>query len=534
MDKYPKNNWKVELFLILGLTFLAGLVWYFNYNNYFTGIFLNDAMDYAGIARNLAEGDGFISQYLTPLSLIHQGIPQPDMWRAPLWPLVLSVFQLIFGFVDEASALGTGFFFILTAPLIFLLGRSLFSVTVGFVSTLIYLGSPQLLNYSISGMTEPMSIFLMVLMFLVLVSPLLKNSWGDVLLGLVIGLFYLTRYNALLFLPFLILYRVFQYPKPKDKIFSALRIILGFLVVTLPWFIRNIFLFGNPLFSLQKYELAMFTKTYPEYMMYGLPDKIETLSFLNNHFQEVIDKIVLGAKSFYGLIADVNFWGFLPVLIILFFLPVFWRDKRVASFKLVTIFMFLTQLGALLIIHFIPRLFYIFTPLLIIGAVGSVFIYLKIFIFKINSFKIKGLAQGLLLFFMIAGAGFCVYQNYSQYTFQEAEEIEFLPQIATVMNLTLTDDLILTNEGHILSWYGNRYALKFPYLIEMIPLLDEISPIDGLYISDRILWNLPEVENEWKNIYYNRPKELYNFYLDKVFKDKDGACTGLLYLRKES
>ena len=104
-----------------------------------------------------------------------------------------------------------------------------------------------------------------------------------------LGLFYLTRYNALVFLPFLALFRAYQCPGKRAV--AVLRVLAGFLLATLPWLIRNTIIFGNPFFSLQKYEIAMFTKTYPDYLMYGLPEKVDALGFAWQHIQEIGDKI---------------------------------------------------------------------------------------------------------------------------------------------------------------------------------------------------------------------------------------------------
>lgn len=532
IQEYGKKTVGIwELILLVGLTLLTAVIWYAYYQQHFIGLLLNDAMDYAGIARNVAEGEGFISQYLTPLSLVHQGVPQADMWRAPLWPLVLAGFQGVFGFIDEASAFGTGFFFIITTPLVFLLARCLFSSTVAVASTLLYMGSPVLLAYSISGMTESMSVFFMVLCFLVLLSPKTTNRWGDVLLGLVLGLFYLTRYNALVFLPFLALFRAYQCPGKRAV--AVLRVLAGFLLATLPWLIRNTIIFGNPFFSLQKYEIAMFTKTYPDYLMYGLPEKVDALGFAWQHIQEIGDKIAQGWASFISMATTQEFWGIVPLIVLLFFLPIGWRQKQVGWWKVLVILLFGLQMAALLVIHFIPRLFLIFTPLLLIGGIGSLVTLLS-----------QGLARGrkgagrqkALLALgtgVILVAGIVSYWNYSQYPVAGGEKTMWPEEIAALDKLTGAEDLVLTNEGHLVSWYGNRYAVKLPYAIEMIPQIQALHPVQALYLSDRILWHMPEVENEWKNIYYNRPEELYGLHLSKVFWEKD-VCKGVLYVKDGS
>ena len=70
----------------------AAAVWYSFYSRTFVALSINDAMDYASIGKNVAEGRGFVSSYITPLGLAHKGLPHPDLWRAPVWPAVLALF----------------------------------------------------------------------------------------------------------------------------------------------------------------------------------------------------------------------------------------------------------------------------------------------------------------------------------------------------------------------------------------------------------------------------------------------------------
>jgi 4-amino-4-deoxy-L-arabinose transferase-like glycosyltransferase len=514
----------VDLTAALAAAVIAAAVWYMYYKQYFIGLTLNDAMDYAGIARNVAEGEGFISQYVTPLGMAHHGVPQPDMWRAPLWPLALAGFQKIFGFIDEASALGTGFFFVFTAPLVFLLARQLFNHVVAAGSVLLYIASPQLLYYSISGMTESMAVFFMVLMFLVLASSPANSRAGDILLGFVTGLFYLARYNALLFLPFVALFRALQGKKTAPV--AAARVALVFLLTVSPWLARNTILYGSPLFSLQKYEPAMFTGTYPDYVLYVLMDKINVREFIINNMAQIAEKAAAGWQEFLSMAGGQEFWGTAPVLVVLFVL-LFWADSRAAAFKGLVAVLFAAQLAALLVIHFIPRLFLIFTPLFIILGIGSlatVLYFLAGYMGNVGRRKGLKLCLGLAV---VLGAGVFGVLNFSGSKPGVAEKTMFPLPIAELSGNTSAGDLVMTNEGHLVSWYGNRYAVKIPYAMDMIPALEKISPVKALFISNRILWHMPEVKNEWKNIYYQHPDKIYNFRLYKVYQDKS-----VLYIKE--
>lgn len=64
----------------------------------FTTLNTPDPFDYAQLARNLAEGKGFTTQLITPLSWreVPQLTAHPNLWWAPLYPLMVAAsFQLI-------------------------------------------------------------------------------------------------------------------------------------------------------------------------------------------------------------------------------------------------------------------------------------------------------------------------------------------------------------------------------------------------------------------------------------------------------
>ena len=196
------SDWLAGALLLLVVAAFALGYWHAFYKATFHGLFINDAWDYASMARNIALGRGVLSEYLTPLGLAHLGVPQPDLWRAPLWPVLLALFQKVFGFKDEASALAGGACFGAGACLVFLLGRRWFNLPVAVAATLLYIFSSQLLIFANSGLTEPLSVLLMLAWFYLLTGPCPDAWWQPLLAGAAGGLFYLARYNAgLFFLP---------------------------------------------------------------------------------------------------------------------------------------------------------------------------------------------------------------------------------------------------------------------------------------------------------------------------------------------
>jgi len=561
-------RWHVFL-IALVLFMLATVFWHSYYEAAFQGLIYNDAMDYASIARNIALGKGLISQYLTPLGLAHHGVPQPDIWRAPLWPLVLACFQKVFGFIDEASALAGGCCFAASAVLVFLLGCRFFNIFVGIGSSLLFIFSRQILNFSVSGLTEPLAILLMLSWVFALSSFPVRRWWGGLLAGGIAGFFYLCRYNAILFLLPGMVYWVWRYfqdfsqqsqsaegtancrnlqlqsynnylsEEPEQKrrpylvaIFKSLLFLLGFFLVVSPWLGRNFVLTGNPFFSLQKYEPAMFTKTYPDYSLYMIPERIDVLAFVRDHQDELLVKIREGWNSFqkefstseFTGVAVFVFWCFLFSLV----LPFGKKYPRQRGLRLLLTSCFFFQLLALLPLHYISRLFIIFAPFYMIYAAGAVWWlvtssgeHLLLPLYR------RLLAVLVLTIFTIGG----VWANFP----------DFKPQLAgphprelrsavlqDVAKVVPGDMVVVSNEGHLFAWYGGRYACKLPYSPVLLEEVCRLAPVEALFVSNWITWNLPEADPAWIKFYLQRPEHFQNFKLVKIYPD----CS-LLYLRQE-
>ena len=514
-----KREHLVTLLCLSICTLFTAGVWYLYYQRYFNGLILNDAMDYAGIARNVALGHGFISQYITPLGLAHHGVPQPDMWRAPLWPLALAGFQKAFGFIDEASALGAGFFFIAASPVIFLLARQWFGTLVAAGSVIIYTLTPKLLYYSISGMTESMSIFFMALAVLLVSVKSLKNSYGDWLSGIGLGLFYLARYNALVFIPFFLLFRWFC---RREGILPPARLLAGFLLTALPWLIRNTVIFGSPLFSLQKYEPVMFTPAYPDYSLYLFTTKVNVMEFFKNHPGEIIEKVTSNWADYTSFFFSPDLNGVSAAVLITFLAAVILPlTKKAAGIRPLIALCYVTQLAALLVIHFIPRLFLIFSPFYIIFALGAIYTLTGMLFTRFRRLKaVPGLVTAAAILLLS-------FNNYTspgppeKYTPERSTYSDILNEISARVP---ESQVVLTDMGHHVSWYGDRYACKIPYSVDMIPEIQKRADVGALFISDRILWHMPEADRNWKEFWYRKPKEINGLRLYKVYEK------GLLYL----
>ncbi len=506
------------LCIILALLLIGGGVWYYYYRHAFMALPYNDAMDYASMARNISLGRGFTSRYLTPLSLAHYGPPYPNLWRGPLWPLFLAGCFKLFGATEPVVAAAGGFFYGAVLPPLFLLGSKIMNRAAAFCGCLLYIFSPLALFYSISGMTEPLALFLLVCwVYLLLLAPG-RSPFFYLFTGGAAGLFYLARYNALIFLPLSLFYLWFCGRKYEKNQFPKLIVYLaGWLLIAAPWLWRNFQLLGNPFFSLQAYEPAMFTLTYPGYTLYMLPETVAVWAFIRQHPGEILFKICTGLKTFLKNMPDPAFTGLAPLLTV--FSGIGLLVPRARKTKLFLAGCFLAQLAALLLIHYIPRLFFIFLPFYILFALTAVE-YLQGF------FPRPG--WGYLL--LTAFTAFALFTNFPPWHEGNSWHHwpqEYAPAIADAATHISPQGVVLSNDGHLLSWYADRLALKIPVQWAQVEELENRAPIAGLWLSNRLRWgNTPEAGEEWLEIMREKPPQLGNYRLFAVYEDGS-----LFYLR---
>jgi len=274
---------------VVGLTVMYDFRAYHNFNN-------QEAMDSAQVARNLAEGHGFTTEFIRPFSLYlvqkhNQGKTasgtndvdaacvngfHPDLANAPLYPALLAGLMktwkpewqvdTIKPFWSEGGqfqrykpefriAIFNQVLLFVIVGLVFFIARKLFDGPAAWLSAVFTLGSALLWRFSISGL----STMLLVVIFLGLIWCLIKaEEWGRaepppntgkiagnaVAIGLLLGLGMLTSYSfGWLILP--VAGFLFWFGGPKKHI-QAWTAILTFIVITTPWIARNFSVSGTP------------------------------------------------------------------------------------------------------------------------------------------------------------------------------------------------------------------------------------------------------------------------------------------------
>ena len=113
-----------------------------------------DALDYAQVARNLAEGNGFTTDFIKPLSLARfkELDHHPDLVFPPLHPWVTSLFMRVMGATKQAVALACGLPFLVSLLVTYLLGTRLFDRRVGMLGAALFGVNLWVLRFSFSGL----------------------------------------------------------------------------------------------------------------------------------------------------------------------------------------------------------------------------------------------------------------------------------------------------------------------------------------------------------------------------------------------
>jgi hypothetical protein len=256
-----------------------------------------DAQDYAQLGRQIAAGRGSTTRYMpwngldyltrrdeggAGLGAGSDGAPTwPNIVRFPLTPALMALTFAVFGPTDEAVHLPAGLAFVLAAGCVGLLGARAYNLWVGLTAGLTAAFLPLLVNYSLTGLTEP-TLGMLILAVLACLAerrsdsrfplrrevdqaasgPPLSIAMGRgvgggafrlVLGGVLFGLMILNRYDtALLVVPFLGLWLL----RRSDWRAASARFIGPALIVVLPWAVHLTIVAGTPLFNLQPASIA--------------------------------------------------------------------------------------------------------------------------------------------------------------------------------------------------------------------------------------------------------------------------------------
>jgi hypothetical protein len=246
-----------------------------------------EAMDMAQLGRNLAEGRGYTTRFIRPMSfqLIRERLKEreeaasqillrdhPDLQNPPVHPMMVAVLfkvlpdRFVSGLPADVNRMRpwgevviTGlnlFWFGVGTVLLYRLGRRLFDAWVGGLAAATYAGTELMWQFCSNGLPTPFLIVLVILLAGLLarldetgaeLAPgVVPPFWAPVrlamLAGLVLGIGFLTRYSfAWLAVP-AVIWMLVTHVRRWSVVTACL---LTLLVVSAPWMARNYHLSGR-------------------------------------------------------------------------------------------------------------------------------------------------------------------------------------------------------------------------------------------------------------------------------------------------
>ncbi|MCJ7821857.1 MAG: glycosyltransferase family 39 protein, partial [Armatimonadetes bacterium] len=272
----------------------ALFAWFFS--SEFKGLTLPEAMDMAQVGRHISEGEGFTTSFVRPLSLagVARAERHPDIYNAPLYPLVLAVAFNVLGANDRAVGSVSLLFGMLTALFAYFVGARLVDQRAGALSAVLVSLSAGFLYAGVSGLNITLLAFLITLGFYLILRHSGSLRWS-IACGAVWGLTCLTEYTAVgLIVPAIVLVVLAQ---RELRLKHAGAFAVGLVVILLPWMVRNWIVIGGPLTSLKACSIAAYGTTYPVTSLYRYQleklSSVAPMTFMMGNLGEVGKKLLL-------------------------------------------------------------------------------------------------------------------------------------------------------------------------------------------------------------------------------------------------
>ncbi len=491
------------------IIFLAVAVWSVYFSLVYRGLMIPDAYDYAQIAMQIEAGKGNSTLQVFPHQVpfyAQNGLFDdniPNLHRFWLHPLLLAFLMSMFGAANYQviAAAVSGFFFIATVALIYILGSLLFDYRIGFLSSLGYLLCNSILTYSINGMTESGFAFLYTALFIFLYLYLRdRKPIHAALSGIFLGLGYLQRSNILLSIPAIAFLFILGSRRLRARGLTILFAL--FLAVASPLLAHNIHYSGKPFFNFSLVRnLAIYFS--PDRAWVDLGCRLQALSIPALYAQYPSRYISKWLNEMARLLdADFIFKEYM-----VFFPLAIWGyfglgDKRRRLFYKALLLVLISQILAYNFILQTPRYYFHLVPLMIPLAFFGVKRALEGITARNNSYSIAfhAISAGLLV--VISIPLFREITSEHGYYYLEADRRNML----VLKGLIPPNDMVLSDISWIVATDARRRCMR-----PIIPAHDiwrcnkDYIPIEWIYLS-------PYIKNTYFGLPYPGYIELVNGY----------------------
>lgn len=454
--------------------------------------------DYAQIARHLARGEGFTTSVISPLSLsiVPRLDHHPELTRPPLYILILSLAMRIGGAGDKVVALTSALFFLGSLVLTYIVARRHFDDQVGIFAVLVCVLAVPLLGQAISGLDTTLLTFLVTLLFGILFWREKSDKPDDIrwpiAAGVVLGLCYLTRYEAIALLPAVAFCYWFSY---RRKPWRRIGMILGcFILVILPWVIRSSLIVGKPFIAIHSYELVMLSDFHPMQTLYRTFSDVPSSPWIDalRHPLDMMKKANQGLGVLYASVSQLANPFVMPFFIVGLILGAIRRRFPLLQWTL--LLAITLQVIVLCLYMPLPRLLLPFTPIVAILAVAWFCTLINDYLHDSLGMELDGLAarpRFLALLVWTAVVGYPL----TSYLFTSPAAKEH-PIVAVCRELEKQDFRIIASDvPWFIAWNTDKTALLLPQNERELQALEQrqLGP-DSMYLSPTLLQMPPEEE----------------------------------------
>jgi len=471
----------------------------------FKGLSEAEGMDQAQIAREVARGNGLVTQYVRPADLYFAArrgentITEklPDTYHPPLWPLVNGVVfrfanveswnfergNLVYRGDQVVAAVGI-VFLLLSFIAAWWLARQLFDERVAWVTVgLMAVGAPFWM-FAMSGLSQTMTLFFFLVAMNTFCRATTRHTNGEsgtplwlLLTAVAMGL--ATLSHGLLFFPMLALLGFVLIAFGKHRFWAVLMALL-YLCVLAPWLIRNQMEFGMPLGK------GFYT------ILGGIgPSSGEMFSRLDPNFNR-FPLVGLFRKTFTGVVDQfanlVRFQGGL-ILVPIFFLALLHPFKRptAALFRWGAALLYFALLFGMGLFGNIDgltsanQLQILMTPIFVAYAVALMVMLTSRFSVYAKLVRIAMLG---VVFFLVM-PGFLKMVLFDPMRLHYPPYMP--PSISLMGRLTEPQEVVSADIPWAVAWYADRRTLQMPNTPEAFTAISDFrrlgAPIAGLLIT---------------------------------------------------
>jgi hypothetical protein len=503
---------------LLGLTAL----WHLREARNFSAI---EAMDSAQIARNIARGQGFTTQFIRPLSIAlleqHNGPSpkylreaHPDLANAPVYPLLLAGFMKIlpFHWTMEGARFWRfqpeviiGWFnqllFFASLFLLFRLTQRLFDRTVASLAVVLMALTELYWEFTTSGLSTTLLIFL----FLVLVQCLVSFEEGArsglktklwlssmaVGAGLVVGAMTMSRYSMGWLLIPVSLYIGFVGVGARTQ--TAVAAITACVLVCVPWLARNYQVSGT-LLGTAGFAIHEGTITFPGHILQRSMPRNITLELNKIDLDQYPKKLFLNGREILASALPEAAGSWITALFVASVLIPFRNPglSRLKYFLLGTlaVYLFVQALGKTELSTDSPKinsenLLVIFTPLFFLFGSGLFYILLDQIELPAPWFRSLIISSSVVILSLPM-----IFKLLPPRTSPISYPPYYPPMHQALAEWMRPEELIMSDLPWAVAWYGDRQSLwvTLDYGLsnrdDFYRINDEYKAIKAVYLTE--------------------------------------------------